>query len=192
MTTSLADAIALNKDSGISAPEFRVPLIPAIDRPHCETWEGLLKKFATEWEIRLATPELWNQIPATSGLYMFAWRIPVGFGVSDKGKYHFRQLLYCGQAGAGSSRSTLRDRYKNEYSKYLKGDPATLFERNSPTGRKELLSRWLLLHPMEYWWAEVEDTDRLGVLEKELIRILAPPLNTQHKVLRPGSRRAAF
>lgn len=192
MTTSRADAIALNRDSDIHAPDFRLPLIPPIDEPHCSAWERQLKKLATEWEVRAATPELWNQIPAAAGIYMFVWKIPVGFAVSGKGVHYFRYLLYCGQAGAGDSRNTLRDRYKTEYSKYLQGDPADLFEKTAPTGRKEWLSRWLLLHPLEYWWAEVADKSKVGDLEKELIRILAPPLNTQHKILRAATRRSAF
>ncbi len=192
MTTLLADAIALNRDSGISAPEFRLPLIPSVDEPHCSAWERQLKKLATPWEVRRATPELWNQIPAAAGLYMFVWRIPVSFAVTGKDPHFFRYLLYCGQAGAGASRNTLRDRYKTEYSKYLKGDPADLFETTAPTGRKEWLSRWLLLHPLEFWWSEVEDKTKVADLERELIRILAPPLNTQHKILRAATRRSAF
>lgn len=192
MTTPLGDAIALNRDSGVSAPDFRLPLLPSIDEPHCSAWERQLKKLATPWEVRRATPELWNQIPAAPGLYMFVWRIPVEFAVSSKPSHYFRFLLYCGQAGAGTSRNTLRDRYKTEYSKYLRGDPAKLFETAAPAGRKEWISRWLLLHPLEYWWSEVQDKAKVAQLERELIRILAPPLNMQHKILRTATRRSAF
>lgn len=192
MSTSLADAIALNRDSGISAPDIRLPLVPPIDELHCSAWERQLRKLATPWESRRATPDLWHQIPAAAGLYMFVWRIPVGFDMAGKEPHYFRYLLYCGQAGADPSRNTLRGRYKAEYSKYLKGDPAGLFEKTAPKGRTEWLSRWLLLHPLEYWWTEVNDQTKLNDLERELIRILAPPLNTQHNKLRAAIRRVAF
>lgn len=192
MSTRLTDVIALHRDSNRHAPEFRLPLIPPIDQAHCSAWGRELTKFASDWERRKATPDLWNQIPAKAGLYMFVWRIPVEFSMDDHQPHHFRFLLYCGQAGAGDSRNTLRDRYKNEYSNYLKGDPEELFNASTPSGRKEWLSRWLLLHPLEYWWAVVEDKSKVAGLERELIRILAPPLNTQHKLLRAGARKSAF
>lgn len=192
MTTSLVDAIALNRDSKASAPEFRLPLVPSIDETHCTAWSRQLGKVAGSWEVRKATPDLWHQIPAAPGIYMFVWRIPVGFKVEGKGEQFFRHLLYCGQAGAKESKGTLRDRYKNEYSKHLKGDPATLFDEAPLRGRAQWLGRWLLLHPLEYWWTEVADASKVADLEKELIRILAPPLNTQHKILRAATRKPAF
>ena len=192
MTSLLSDVISLNRDSKKHVPEFRFPLVPTLDAAHCSVWERHLGEVASHWEQRKATPELWNQIPETSGLYMFVWKVPVGFDVEGKGMQYFRCLLYCGQAGANESSGTLRKRYKTEYSKYLKGDPSQLFATSTPSGRKEELSRWLLLEPLEYWWAEVSDKSQLAALEKELIRILAPPLNVQHKVLRPAVRRPAF
>jgi hypothetical protein len=123
---------------------------------------------------------------------MFVWRIPVGFDVDGKEEQFFRYLLYCGQAGAGGTRGTLRGRYKAEYSKHLTGDPSRLFEDGATRGRAELLGRWLLLHPLEYWWTEISDSTKVADLEKELIRILAPPLNSQHKLLRPAGRKPAF
>ena len=192
MTRQLSDVISLNRDSKLHVPEFRIPLVPSLDAAHCSVWERHLGEMATRWEQRIATPDLWNQIPDTSGLYMFVWKVPVGFAVEGQGMQYFRYLLYCGQAGAEESNGTLRKRYKSEYSKYLMGDPSQLFESSTPSGRKEELSRWLLLAPLEYWWAEVSDKSQVGPLEKELIRILAPPLNIQHKVLRPAARRPAF
>lgn len=192
MSTPLKDAIALHRDSRTHAPTFNLPLIPPIDEDHCSAWGRQLAKVASKWERRKATPDLWHQIPARPGLYFFVWRIPVEFSMDDHPNHCFRFLLYCGQAGAGDSKNTLRDRYKNEYSVYLKGDPENLFSASSPMRRKELLGRWLLLHPLEYWWAEVDDKSKLADLEKELIRILAPPLNTQHNQLTVAARRPAF
>lgn len=193
MSTNLSDVIALHRGSSVCAPDIRLPLIPPIDESHCRAWGRHLGKEATPWEVRKATPDLWNQIPAAAGLYMFVWRIPVGFTVDGKeGEQFFRYLLYCGQAGAGGSRGTLRARYKTEYSKHLAGNPSRLFDEGRAPGRAELLGRWLLLHPLEYWWTEVSDSTKVAGLEKELIRILAPPLNSQHKLLRPGSRKPAF
>lgn len=193
MTTPLTDAIALNRDSKVAVPDFRFPLLPSIDEAHCSAWGRQLTSLGTAWEVRKATPELWNQIPSSAGLYMFVWKIPVGFTVDSLDKPHyFRHLLYCGQAGGGTSRNTLKQRYKAEYAHYLKGDPSALFDADTPTDRKAWLGRWLLLQPLEYWWTEVEDKVHLSGMEKELIRILAPPLNTQHKILRVATRRPAF
>lgn len=191
----MSAAVALNRESDITPISFQPPLIPLLDVAHCSAWEEELKKHATNWEVRKATPDLWHQIPAVAGLYMFVWRPPLHFQLEGQTKPHsFSWVLYLGLAGGNKSSNTLKARYKGEYAKYLKGDPAELFVKSTAAGRVELMKRWLLLQPLEYWWAEVPDTERLVDLEKQFIKLMAPPLNTQHRKLRPreGTRRAAF
>ena len=193
---ALSAAVALNRETDFTPISFEPPLIPLLDLTHCSAWGEELKKHATKWEVRKATVDLWHQIPDASGLYMFVWRPPLHFQMEGHAKPHaFSWVLYLGLAGAGDSKNTLKVRYKNEYAKYLHGDPARLFAKSSSGGRSELFKRWLLLQPLEYWWAEVRDTDRLFDLEKHLIKLLAPPLNIHHNRklrARENTRRAAI
>lgn len=190
----MSAAVALNRDTDVTPLRFEPPLIPLLDQAHCVAWEAELNKHATAWEVRKATSDLWQQIPAVPGLYMFVWRPPLHFTMEGSQPHSFSWLIYCGLAGAKDSANTLKARYRGEYAKYLRGDPSAIFAKAPVAGRVGSLRRWLLLQPLEYWWAEVNDTDRLVELEKQIIRLLAPPLNTQHRKLRPkeGTRRPAF
>lgn len=182
---AFSTAVALHRDVDITPITFQPPLLPLLDPSHCTAWEQELKKHATKWEMRRATVDLWYQLPDKAGLYMFVWRPAFHFEMEGQaGPHAFSWVLYLGLAGAGTSKNTLRARYKGEYSKYVAGDPAKLFANLTGRGRKDLMERWLLLQPLEYWWAEVRDTTRLAELEKQLIKLLGPPLNTQHRKLR--------
>lgn len=193
---AMSAAVALNRESDFTPITFQPPLIPLLDLARCRAWEEELKKRATKWEVRQATVDLWRQIPDVPGLYMFVWKPPLHFQMEGFAKPHaFSWVLYLGLAGAGSSKNTLKYRYKKEYSNYLNGNPTNIFAKATSGGRTELFKRWLLLRPLEYWWAEVSDTDQLIELEKQMIKLLAPPLNTQHNRklrTREDTRRAAF
>jgi hypothetical protein len=156
----------------------------------------MLSDVGSEWEIRVAQPDLYNQLPMESGLYMFVWKPELKFTAAAKPKVRsFPWILYIGQAGADSSSNTLRSRYK-EYAKLMNGDPEDLFSRNAPANRDERMSRYLRLRPLEYWWKEISDQSKILKLERALVTLLHPPLNSQHNrgriAVRKGTSTNAF
>src|SRR5690242_9808179 len=105
---------------------------------HCKMLGDMLRKMGSEWEIRIANPDLHHQLPMCPGLYMFVWNPGFGLAAAVEPKVRsFPWILYIGQAGAGLSNNTLRDRYRNEYSKLINGDPKDLFRREAPANRNE-------------------------------------------------------
>jgi hypothetical protein len=141
----------------------------------------VLQDVGSAWEIRTAQPDLYHHLPMGPGLYMFVWHPALRFaGAHTTNARSFPWVLYIGQAGGGSSNNTLRDRYKNEYSKLLNGDPGELFARDAPANRNERMQRYLRLRPLEYWWTEISKKSMIVPLEKKLVNLLQPPLNSQH------------
>ena len=90
-------------------------------------------------------------------------------------------VLYVGQAG-GKTEGTIRARYEGEYAKYVDGDPEELWVKPlNKLNRKQLLSRFLTLDPLEFWYCTTTDKRMINKLERDLIHIFNPPLNTQLK-----------
>lgn len=152
-----------------------------------------LKSTGSAWEIRRATPGLWHSIPAKCGLYMFVYRSHLKLQLDDDGQHQATWVLYVGRAGSPMSASTLKDRYRSEYCKYVGGDPEQLWGDEPAQGRAESLRRYLSLWPTEYWFLVVEDRDAIPDLENRLIKLFAPPLNRNgHLRLRKGPPQPAF
>ena len=177
----LREAIALHRDDISATVSFTPCLIKLLDNTYCGMVSEMLNEVGLEWEIRVAQPDLYHQLPMRPGLYMFVWNpeFELTAAIEPKGR-SFPWILYIGQAGAGKSNNTLRSRYKNEYAKLLNGDPENLFAREVPVDREERMSRYLRLRPLEYWWKEIGDHSRISKLERTLVRLFRPPLNSQH------------
>jgi hypothetical protein len=177
----LLQAIALNRDDTSVTLTFTPCLIKLIDDIQCGALSEMLSEIGSEWEIRAAQPDLYYQLPMQAGLYMFVWNPALRFTAAvTPRERRFPWVLYIGQAGANSSSNTLRSRYKSEYAKLLNGDPGELFSRHMPTNRDERMSRYLRLRPLEYWWKEIADQSVIWKLERALVAMLQPPLNSQH------------
>ena len=152
-----------------------------------------LANTGASWEVRRATPSLWQTIPFKSGLYMFVYRSHLKMGLADGGFHQATWVLYVGRAGSSDSARTLKDRYRSEYCKYVGGDPENLWSEEPLTNRADVLRRYLSIWPLEYWFLVVEDRAGIPHLEDRLIKLFAPPLNRNGLLrLRRGEPQPAF
>lgn len=156
---------------------FDVPLNYLMDTDHCNMVTEEFKRLGTAWVTRKAVRNLWEQLPKKSGLYMFVWRPTLRFNLEAVPEMSFSWVLYVGRAGDATSLNTLRDRYRAEYSRYVSGDPGVLWNTSRYADRKDRLRRFLTLTPLEYWYTEVAERDKIQMLEKRILKILSPPLN---------------
>jgi hypothetical protein len=181
------DTLAIHQADLSPLVYVHLPVQTLADVDGCQTMAEALTRFAGSWNRHVATPNLWQMLPATAGLYMFVWiptlTLSVASGTSQMA-HKMSFVLYIGEAGAGDSAGSLQQRYRAEYSRYVGGDPEQLWEQASPgkLKRQELLRRYLTLVPLEYWFLEVEDRRIIRSLERRLIRMINPPLVLQHRV----------
>lgn len=185
--------LALKHNEDSPYVEFRLPVNPLIDKPHCESISDVLGDAGTQWTVRKATKEAYGTLPRTGGLYMFVWRPDITFSLATAPpeKQKFAYVLYVGKVGGVGSNNTLRDRYKAEYSRYVERDPKILWDRSTATGRAAVLRRYLTLIPLEYWYTEISDREKIDELERRLLWMFHPPLAQRHRA-RLASPQAAF
>jgi hypothetical protein len=146
-----------------------------------------------DWERRRATPALGDQLPNTTGLYMFLFQSHMNFHVAELGKRRMASILYIGRAGGNISENTLRNRYRNEYANYIGADPDILWQENPARGRQQLLKRYMAIWPLDYWFLCVSDRDKIESLEDRLIKLYSPPLNSNGRLrVRASEPRPAF
>jgi len=172
---------ALRNHADLRSPMLTLdlPVGRLADPEVCAHTESLLEQHVPGGlEKRQATGNA-NVIPAKSGIYMFVWVTCLdGLKTQESSwpRLMDRVVLYVGQAGGGSSKQTLRSRFKSEYEKFIRGDPGD-FWVNGGTRREELLKKWLVIRPLEYWFAVIDDQNAIPRIEDNLIALLAPPLN---------------
>jgi hypothetical protein len=140
-----------------------------------------------KWERRNATPSLATQLPRDRGIYMFVWT-PGPVFEFDSGSHHHHTawILYIGKAGVeGGASDTFQDRYRQAYQRYVGGDPSVVWADDPPrSGREDQLRRYLTLRPLQYWYLPLSDVRYIPILEKRLVQLFRPPLNTQHGGIR--------
>lgn len=156
-------------------------LLRLLDRRHCHSLQSDLEQEAGPWEVHdHVTERLWEALPDEPGLYLFLWRPPFRFNVEGKRRPgDLAQVLYVGQAGAGTGKTrTIKDRFK-DYRRHLGGNPSNLWEGTHPTTRNTMLNRYLTLRPLEFWCTVVQDRQDIGHLENRLLKLLNPPCNAQ-------------
>ena len=142
---------------------------------------------AFKWERRNATASLASQLPRNRGIYMFVWTPgPVFEFDTGSNDHHTAWVLYIGKAGVeGGAADTFQDRYRQAYQRHVGGDPALLWrDEVVEVVRENRLKRFLSLRPLQYWYLAVQDVSYIPVLEKRLIQIFRPPLNSHHCGLR--------
>ncbi len=188
----LTAALVRRKYEPMPPIEMVLPLSDLVDGTFCAAVSEELHKDGRRWEVRKATPELWEQLPLKGGLYMFvlvpALTLKRAHPERDE---QLRYALYVGKAGSRPGlTSSLRSRYKEEYRYYLGQDPDLLWSRVAgPKRREDVLRKYLNLHPLEYWYLEIADREAIDRMEKSLIKLLNPPLNFQGKTkLRPAGK----
>jgi hypothetical protein len=151
-----------------------------IDAPFCRSLTEELALGDRAWEVHLATPDLWQQLPESPGLYMFVLtpqlRLrrahPQGFSMLPR-------TLYVGKAGSTDGNGSLKARYRSEYQHYVCRDPERLWEEIVVSDRKALMRKYLNVAPLHYWYLEIAERDTIRRLETSLIKLLNPPLNSQ-------------
>jgi len=157
----------------------------------------LCREFTTgefHWERKSATPNLAASLPRQNGIYMFVWVPGLTFEFHDgKPPHDVAWVLYVGKAGIGGGENdTFRDRYRSEYQHYVGRDPTPLWAPAAESlARDKRLARYLVLRPLQYWYLPVTKVEYIPILEKRLLRLFRPPLNTQHigpraRVGKPG------
>jgi hypothetical protein len=151
-----------------------------VNEKYCNSLsDKILKKCSGNWEKYNATPMLANSLPDKRGIYMFVWRLYFPF-VFDDNTLHIRLILYIGKAGDNFGNSTIKSRYRGEYSKYVKSDAEIIWKKSKLDTRSERLSKYLNLHDLEYWFLVMDNCDNLSEisnLENELIKLFNPPAN---------------
>ncbi|WP_172273707.1 hypothetical protein [Caulobacter sp. RHG1] len=168
--------MARHRDQDSIALNIQFPINWQLDADLCGVIQGDLDRIGP-WESYKATPTLTNHIPAVSGLYMFVFRSHFKLSLAAETAHTPLWVMYVGRAGDGSSKQTLRDRYRNDYAKHVGGDPEQLWDDAPKLNRAAALKKYLSLWPLEYWFLPVEDRTAIPDLEKRLIRLFAPPLN---------------
>lgn len=187
---------AVNRHGGTEG--ISIPFSPSVrflqDQDFCGTLQLDLSKWATNWEKRKATKNLWTTLPDLPGLYMFVWKnTEIGFPTDTNSQEFFSWCLYVGQAGANNSSNTLKSRYQQEYSSYINSDPDNFWVETANHTRKSRLKLLLSLSPIEFWYTMVEDRSKIENLESRLIRAFRPPGNSLGKnTLKPRQPVAAF
>jgi len=183
----LMAALAENRDRHSPLLELDVPLLRLIDPRQCSHMTTKMATIAGEWEVRVATERLWEELPLETGVYMFVWRPTLRFKVSPVLAKKARTIpsvipdslsyvLYVGQTGASGGSGSFHQRYKS-YTSYLAGNPAELWEERPVQTRHSRLARFLTLRPLEFWYAVVKDPNEIDWLEDQLMKLLNPPLN---------------
>ena len=177
----LADTLIRRRfDSSIKPLSSVLSLDHLIDASFCKNVSQELAKDGRCWEVRLATPELWKQIPEAPGLYMFVLSPHLRLKMANpECETSLPRVLYVGRAGVSEGSGTLKARYRSEYGKYVCCNPERLWEGASTSNRKTALRKYLNLWPLHYWYLEIAERETIGRLETGLIKLLNPPLNLQ-------------
>lgn len=158
-----------------------------IDNAYCMNLSKLLASEGTHWERQKAVPTLGPMLPNAPGLYMFVWQPYLWFQTGPEQSVNFPWVLYVGKAGGPEGNGVIRNRYQNEYCKFVGGDASQLWKTQEPTKREERLARYLTLRPLEFWWLTIDNIYEIERLERKLISSLRPPLNDHYGVkLRAG------
>ena len=179
-----------NPSVGLS---FELPIYFQMDQDVCQVLTDEVYKHGAQWEVRTATPNLYQQIPACCGIYMFLFQSNFKFELANQLAFSPAWILYIGRAGSANSKSTLKDRYKGEYCRYIGESPEVLWNDTIPRNRKELLAKYLTIYPLQYWYSIIEDRSKIEFIEDRLIKLLNPPLNRQNRLkLRPLTSQPAF
>lgn len=183
------------RDEAAHVLSFTPCIEKLIDSEHCNQIGSLMHRNGARWEHRKATNTLHESLPKVKGIYMFVWMpcLTLKFDPNEEIR-PMTFVLYVGKAGiADGTQDTIKSRYQSEYSKYVARDASSLWDEQVADTREERLARYLTLRPLEYWFLQIEHVRDIVLIEKQLIKLLRPPLNSQHGLrLRPGKPEPAF
>ena len=188
----IEECVARHRHERPPAINLNFPVFPNLDVAMCGVVTADLANVGTHWECSLAVKDLWQMLPAQSGLYMFVFRSPLELKM-EAHSHRPSWVLYVGRAGSESSTNTIKSRFREAYSKHLGGNPDELWSNETPPNREERLSRYLRIYPIEFWWLPVSDRSKIKMLEDHLIKLLDPLINIGQKLrLKASSAQPAF
>ena len=193
MEARVRDTLARHREDPPAGIPSVLPIHHQMDRQFCEVVTKDLAKYCTHWETRLATPTLWQQLPAECGVYMFVFASSLSIQLTSEA-FSPAWVLYVGRAGSANSTRTIKDRYKGEYCKFVGGDPEVLWKGAAPNRREDRLAYFLAIYPLKFWYATVADRDQIPMIEDRLIKLLAPTINQKQmpSLRRYGTEQNAF
>jgi hypothetical protein len=151
---------------------FGFPIYFQMDQDVCTTVAKELSEHGTRWEMRRATPNLYRNIPAECGVYMFVFQSSLNLELENQVDFRPAWALYVGRAGSASSVQTLKERYRNAYGRYLGRNPEVLWNSNKPRSRNDLLAKYLTIYPLQYWYLIIRDRTKIEHSEERLIKLL--------------------
>jgi len=180
-------AISRFRDTPASGLFFAPALEKFLDESVVRDIQEEFRGNGLKWERLNATPALASQLPRLRGIYMFVWTPgPVFEFASGSHRHHTAWILYIGKAGVeGGASDTFQDRYRHAYQRYVGGDPSVVWDGELPgAGREDRLKRYLTLRPLQYWYLPLTDVGYIPILERRLVQLFRPPLNTHHGGIR--------
>ena len=183
------DNLAISLDTALNLPWL-------LSHVRCDALIREIQAVGSHWECFPANRELADHLPNLPGVYLFVWRpkIEFDFGAHAK-RERLMYPLYVGKAGIqGGTFDTIRNRFRQDYQRFMQKSPAVLWDTtNPPRSREDRLRCFLSLRPLEYWYLPVEDrslVERVESIERRLLALLSPPINNHHSTgLRPGTTR---
>lgn len=188
----IEESLARHRHERPPAITLNLPLFPNLDVTMCDVVSADLAKGSHHWERQRAVKDLWRTLPSASGLYMFIFSSPLRLRCNI-GVHQPSWVLYVGRAGSEAAAYSIKDRYRQNYARYVEGDPELLWSAEQVVNRDQKLQRYLTIYPLEFWWLEVEDLAKIKPLEDHLIKMLDPLLNKTQKLnLRPSPPEPAF
>lgn len=176
MEAIVRQTLARHREDPPRGMEMMLPIHHHMDQDFCTAVSKDLIKYCAIWEKRLATPDLWKQLPDESGVYMFVFASPLCLQTTSD-MFSPAWVLYVGRAGDANSRRTIKERYRGEYGKYIGKDPDILWTGGPCSSREDRLSLYLTIYPLSYWYATVKDRQLIPHIEDRLIKLLAPMIN---------------
>ncbi len=180
MDAALKSALTSHLSDDIIPLKITIPLTRQINKEFCKQITKELSDALGKWEFKRATKTLGNHLPDLPGIYMFCFSSSFKLEFDSRECFNPISVLYVGKAGGNSNNGTLKSRYNSEYKNYVGESPNNLWRKGADkTNRKDLLERALCIHPLELWFATASRVSALDKLEKDLIHLLNPPLNTQ-------------
>lgn len=189
----IRDTLARHREQSSIGLGLTLPINWQLDSDLGSALTNDLSGAGAAWEVRRATPGLWQSIPSRCGLYMFVYRSHLKMNLEDGTHHQATWVLYVGRAGSSESARTLKERYRGEYGRYVGGDPENLWSSEPLACRADVLRRYLSIWPLEYWFLVVEDREKIPHLEDRLIKLFSPPLNRNGLLrLRKGEPQPAF
>jgi hypothetical protein len=139
--------LAKYRDEPAPILEFHPYVEHLLDSGYCKHLDRIIHESEARWERRKAVDNLGASLPDVKGIYMFVWTPDFCFRFDTQPtSERTNWVQYVGKAGTQTgTHDTIKNRYIDEYHKYVGKDPSGLWSREPAVTREERLSRYLTL-----------------------------------------------